>query len=109
MAKYRDPDPVVTLRPSRLSIVEKIVLFFAMIVSIMACQQVSDPKVLRTAHYDPAQYFDNDRLRVDTVNACHAGTDRQQLAWAGLDACRTAKQADLAKRSGWKPATGASR
>lgn len=92
-----------------MSIVEKTILFLAMIVSVMACQQVPDPNTLRTAHYDPAEYFDNDRLRINTVTACHAGTDTEQSAWKQLDACRTATQADLAKRSGWKPATGSRR
>lgn len=92
-----------------MSIVEKTVLFLAMIVSIMACQQVPDPASLRRAHYDSAQYFDNDRLRANTVIACHAGSAADQLNWSQLYACRTSGQADLAKRSGWKPGTGSAR
>lgn len=76
-----------------------------MIVLIIACQQMPDPTTLRSAHYDPARYFDNDRLRVSTVAACRAGTRTEQLAWAGLYACRASGQADLAKRSGWLPSS----
>lgn len=83
--------------------VEKLILFTAMIVSVMACQQVPDPAALRNAHNDPARYFDNDRLRADTLTACHAGDASSQTAWASLYACKTASATDHAKRSGWKP------
>jgi len=92
-----------------LTAVEKIILFTAMILSIMACQQSPDPAALRSAHYDPAQYFDNDRLRANTLIACHAGTAQSQLDWSSLYACRTSASTDRAKHSGWKPATGSPR
>lgn len=85
------------------------ILFLAMIATTMACQQVPDPAALRSAHYDPAKYFDSDRLRLNTVTACRAGTAAQQLAWIQLYACRISVRTDLAKRSGWKPAIGSPR
>jgi hypothetical protein len=88
-----------------LSAVEKIILFLAMIVSIMACQPVPDPAALRSAHYDPAKYFDDDRLRSNTLVACRAGTAQNQSQWSNLYACRTSASTDRAKRSGWKPTT----
>ena len=92
-----------------MTAVEKIILFTAMILSVMACQQSPDPATLRAAHYDPAQYFDTDRLRANTLIACKAGTARDQSQWLGLYACRTSASADLAKRNGWKPGTGSPR
>lgn len=86
-----------------MTAVEKVILFTAMIVSIMACQQVPDPAALRNAHDDPARYFDNDRLRADTLTACHAGNAVSQSAWASLYACKTASATDHAKHSGWNP------
>jgi len=86
-----------------LTTVEKIILFSAMILSIMACQQVPDPAGLRNAHADPASYFENDRLRTNTLTACRAGSSANQAAWASLYACRTAIATEHAKRSGWNP------
>lgn len=92
-----------------MTVVEKIILFTAMILSIMACQQSPDPVTLRAAHYDPAQYFDNDRLRADTLIACRAGTAQNQTEWSSLYACRTSASADQVKHSGWKPGIGSPR
>ncbi len=86
--------------------VEKVIFFTAMILSVMACQQLPDPATLRAAHYDPAQYFDNDRLRANTLMACRAGSALQKAKWSALYACRTSASADLAKRRGWKPGIG---
>ena len=91
-----------------MTTVEKIILFTAMVLSVMACQQSPDPVALRAAHYDPAQYFDNDRLRTNTRIACRAGTAQNQQEWSSLYACRTSASADRAKLSGWKPGTGSS-
>jgi hypothetical protein len=89
-----------------LTAVEKITLLTALVLSVMACQQSPDPAALRAAHYDSAQYFDNDRLRADTLIACKAGTAENKARWAALYACRTSASVDLAKHSGWKPGTG---
>jgi hypothetical protein len=86
-----------------MTAIETIILFLAMILSIMACQQVPDPATLRSAHYDPAKYFDDDRLRTNTEVACHAGTAQNQSDWSTLYACRTSALTDRAKHSGWKP------
>jgi hypothetical protein len=92
-----------------LTAVEKIILFTAMVLSVMACQQSPDPATLRGAHYDPAQYFDNDRLRANTLIACRAGSSHDQMQWSALYACRTSASTDLAKHRGWKPGTGSPR
>jgi hypothetical protein len=92
-----------------LSTVEKIILFFAMIFSVMACQQSPDPAALRGAHYDPAQYFDNDRLRANTLIACQAGTAQNQVEWSSLYACRTSAATDRVKHSGWNPGVASPR
>jgi len=92
-----------------LTTVEKIILFTAMILSVMACQQSPDPATLRAAHYDPAQYFDNDRLRANTLIACHAGSMQDQTQWSALYACRTSASTEMAKHRGWKPSIGSPR
>jgi hypothetical protein len=89
-----------------LTAVEKITLFTAMALSVMACQQSPDPATLRAAHYDPALYFDDDRLRANTVIACEAGNAANKAQWSALYACRTSASVELAKRRGWKPGTG---
>ncbi len=94
------------LEAAVLTVVEKIILFTAMILSVMACQQSPDPATLRAAHYDPAQYFDNDRLRANTLLACRAGNAQDQAEWSALYACRTSASTDLAKHRGWKPNIG---
>jgi hypothetical protein len=92
-----------------LTAVEKIILFTAMILSVMACQQSPDPGALRAAHYDPAQYFDNDRLRANTLIACRAGSVQDQTQWSTLYACRTSASTEMAKHRGWKPSIGSPR
>lgn len=91
-----------------MTAVEKIILFAAMILSVMACQQSPDPVTLRSARYDPAEYFDNDRLRANTLIACHAGNPQNQATWSSLYACRTSASTDRAKHNGWKPGVGSS-
>jgi hypothetical protein len=79
-------------------------LLMVLILTGLGCDEFQSADHLRNvSHPDPGAYFQSDRLRTNTLNACHGGTDAQQAAWANLDACRVAASAEMAKRKGWKP------
>lgn len=90
-----------------MNTLERILMFAIVAILLMTglgCDHFHTADDLRNAKStDPAAYFTDDRLRTETLSACSNGTPTQQREWSALQACRTARKVDNAKRAGWKP------
>jgi hypothetical protein len=86
---------------------ERVLMFAVVTVLLMiglGCDQFHSADDLRNAKVsDPATYFQDDRLRASTLDACASGSAAEQQQYAALEACKIARRADSAKRAGWKP------